>query len=158
VALGEGPAHFASTQLDSVAATLTSPWAGGAVPPEVLQRGGVIFQTQCSACHGPAGAGTGPVVGPGKFPFAPPINGAATAARSDGYIYAVIAAGRGLMPPYGEKVAHMDRWAVVAYVRELERAGGAAPATVPAAAPATGAAATGAAAAPAGDSAAAVAP
>jgi hypothetical protein len=39
------------------------------------------------------------------------------------------------MPPYGEKIANLDRWAVVAYVRQLERQGGAGAA--PAAAPAT---------------------
>jgi mono/diheme cytochrome c family protein len=71
-------------------------------------------------------------VGPGKFPTAPAINGAATAARSDGYIYGVIVVGRGLMPAYGEKVTHADRWAVVTYLRQLQAQGGAA-AAVPAA-------------------------
>lgn len=131
---GDVPAHFAQTQLDSVGAVLHSPFATTA-DAAVLARGAAVFEAQCSACHGPEGAGNGPVVGPGKFPFAPPINGAATAARSDGYIYGVIAVGRGLMPPYGEKIAHLDRWAVVAYVRQLERRA-APPAAAPAPAPA----------------------
>jgi hypothetical protein len=87
-------------------------------------------------CHGAQGAGNGPVVQQvkgaggktfGRFPAAPALNGALTASRSDGYIYAVIAAGRGLMPPYGERVPHLDRWAVVEYVRTLQAASGAAP-------------------------------
>jgi mono/diheme cytochrome c family protein len=106
-------------QLDSVGATLQSPF--DLRDPTVIARGEVVFETQCSACHGPAGAGDGPILGAGKFPYAPAINSAATAARSDGYIYGVIDVGRGLMPPYGEKIAHLDRWAVVAFVRELER-------------------------------------
>lgn len=142
--MGDIPGHFSSAQLDSVAATLRNPYAGGA-NPALLARGKVQYDNQCTACHGPAGAGDGPVVqqargADGKmyqrFPFAPPINGAATAARSDGYIYGVIVAGRGLMPPYGARITHVDRWAIVEYVRALQsqagqtaQRGGAAPAT-----------------------------
>ena len=144
--MGDLPGHFSSTQLDSVAATLRNPYAGGAAPA-VLARGKVQYDNNCSVCHGTAGAGDGTVVqqargADGKlyprFPFAPPINGAAAAARSDGYIYAVIAAGRGLMPPYGPRITHQDRWAVVEYVRALQTRGGQAPQRV-GAAPATAA-------------------
>lgn len=127
---GDLPGRFEQTQIDSVAATLHSPIL--LTDPAVLARGEVVFEAQCSACHGPAGAGDGSIIGPGKFPFAPAINSAASAARSDGYIYAVIDVGRGLMPPYGEKIAHLDRWAVVAYVRHLEEQAGSA-STAPAA-------------------------
>ena len=145
--MGDVPERFASSQLDSVAPTLRNPYAGGA-PQAVLARGAVMFNNNCMVCHGPQGAGNGPVVQPargaggksfGRFPGAPAINGAITAARSDGYIYAVIAAGRGLMPPYGERVPHLDRWAVVEYVRTLQAATGAAPqrTAAPAVAPTT---------------------
>jgi mono/diheme cytochrome c family protein len=138
---GDIPAHFAQTQLDSVGATLQSPFAT-APDAAVLARGEAVYAAQCSVCHGAEGAGDGPVIGAGKFPYALPVNSAATAARSDGYLYGVIAVGRGLMPPYGEKIAHLDRWAVVAYVRQLERQAAAtpaagAPAAAPVAAPAT---------------------
>jgi mono/diheme cytochrome c family protein len=126
---GSPPPQFAQAQLDSAAATLRNPFAGGG-SAAVLARGQFVYATQCVACHGPQGAGNGPVVGPGKFPFAPAINGAATAARSDGYIYGVVAVGRGLMPPYGEKITHTDRWAVVSYLRQLQGQSGA-PAPVP---------------------------
>jgi len=133
--MGDVPERFSSAKLDSVAPTLANPYAGGA-PPAVLARGAAEFHNNCYVCHGPAGAGNGPVVQPaqgaggksyGRFPGAPAINGAQTAARSDGYIYGVIAAGRGLMPPYGERVPHLDRWAVVEYVRSLQAAAGNAP-------------------------------
>jgi mono/diheme cytochrome c family protein len=131
--LGDVPPHFTQAQLDSAAATLQSPARGNA---ESLARGQVLYERSCSVCHGPAGAGDGQVVRRvtgrdgkeyGRFPFAPPINGAATAARADGYIYAVVAVGRGLMPSYGERLTHTDRWAVVEYVRELQSRAGAGP-------------------------------
>jgi mono/diheme cytochrome c family protein len=117
--MGDVPPAFPQSRLDSAAATLATPFAQPSA--EVIARGGELYERQCAVCHGPAGGGTGPVVGPGKYPFAPPINGASTAARSDGYIYAVITAGRGLMPPYGWALTHDDRWAVVAYVRRLQQ-------------------------------------
>jgi mono/diheme cytochrome c family protein len=159
----DAPGHFTSAQLDSVAPTLANPYAGGA-DPAVLARGAGRYQTYCSVCHGPQGAGNGIVVTPvqgaggktfGRFPGAPALNGAATAARSDGYIYAVLAAGRGLMPPYGERVTHLDRWAIVEYVRSLQAAAGqtaqraAVPVVAPAAAPTTAPATTTTPAAPA---------
>lgn len=123
---GDGPAPYLNNQLDSVAPTLRNPFAG-TTRTDVLVRGELVYTRNCTVCHGPTGAGNGPVVGPGKFPFAPPVNNAATAARSDGYLYAIVEAGRGLMPPYGERITHMDRWAVVEYVRALQRRAGAQP-------------------------------
>ena len=143
--MGDIPPHFSQAALDSAAATLTNPYAGGA-SPAVLARGEQQYLNQCSACHGPDGAGTGPVVGAGKFPFAPAINGSVTAVRSDGYLYGVIVAGRGLMPAYGERLNESDRWAIVSYVRGLQGAAGASPAATPA--PAAGTPATPAAPAP----------
>ena len=133
---GSAPGPFTQAQLDSVAATLTNPFAGGGAP-EVRARGEALYAAQCSVCHGPTGAGDGQIIGGGKFPFSLPVSGGSAVGRSDGYIYSIITVGRGLMPPYGEKLAHADRWAVVEYVRELQRAGGAAPATTPVAPAAT---------------------
>lgn len=121
---GEGPPVFAQTELETVAAGLTNPYA---VDAALLARGEVQYLQHCSVCHGTQGAGDGPVVGPGKFPFAPAINGAATQGRSDGYVYGVIRVGRGLMPPYGPRMSEADMWATVAYVRRLQGQG--APAT-----------------------------
>jgi mono/diheme cytochrome c family protein len=134
--VGELLPPFTQAQLDSVAATLTSPLQP---TPDVLSRGAYIYSNQCFACHGEAGAGNGPVVGAGKFPLGPVLNGGTAAARSDGYLYAIIRVGRGLMPPYGDRVSHDDRWALVHYLRQLQGQSGAL--TAPAAAtPAAGAA------------------
>ncbi|HEX6037974.1 cytochrome c [Longimicrobium sp.] len=126
--LGDVPERYSQTQLDSVAALLSNPLQP---TPQVLARGQRVYEANCAVCHGPEGAGNGPVVDANnKFPFAPAINGAATAARSDGYVYAVIDAGRNFMPPYGARITHADRWAVVTYVRHLEQRAGT-PATSP---------------------------
>lgn len=127
--LGDVPGTYSQTQLDSVAALLTNPLRA---TPEVLARGKRVYEANCAVCHGANGEGNGPVVDANtKFPFAPAVNGVATRARSDGYLYAVIDAGRNFMPPYGNRIPHADRWAVVTYVRHLEELAGA-----PAAAPA----------------------
>ena len=117
---GERSAHFAQTQLDSAAATLRNPYPVNAA---LIARGELGYQRNCASCHGPAGAGNGPVVGPNKFPYAPAINSAPTQGRSDGYIYGVIRVGRGLMPPYGDRMTEADMWATVAYLRRLQGAG-----------------------------------
>lgn len=118
--MGDVPPPFTQMQLDSAAATLASPFAGQP-SAEVIARGETLYERQCLVCHAAQGEGTGPIVAPGKYPFAPPINAGATAARSDGYIYGVITVGRGLMPPYNWALTHDDRWAVVAYVRRLQQ-------------------------------------
>lgn len=127
--MGDNPPAFTQTQLDSVGAVLTNPLPAS---PEVLARGKVVYERQCSVCHGVEGDGAGTVVGPGRFPPSTALRERATAVRSDGYMYGVIRVGRGLMPAYGSRVAHNDRWAVVHYIRELQ--GGVAAAPTPAAA------------------------
>jgi hypothetical protein len=68
----------------------------------------------------------------------------ATVARTDGYLYAIIRAGRGLMPSYGPRTSHRERWAIVNYDRQLQGASGAAsPAPADSTAAGRGAAAPG---------------
>ena len=45
-------------------------------------------------------------------------------AYSDAYLYAMIRVGRGLMPEYGSRVTHFDRWHIVNYVRQLQAQAG----------------------------------
>jgi mono/diheme cytochrome c family protein len=99
-----------------------------------LALGQVMYDRHCSVCHGVTGLGDGPVVGPGRFPLAPSLVEAPATDRTDGYVYAVIRAGRGLMPAYGTRMTHTERWAVVNYVNSLQARAGAVP--EPAAGPA----------------------
>jgi mono/diheme cytochrome c family protein len=99
---------------------LTNPLDG---TPEDLERGEVLYHQFCIMCHGETGAGDGPVVGPNRLPPLPTLNLLSERAidLSDGYIYGMIANGRGVMPAY-RRVPHMDRWYLVEYVRNLQAA------------------------------------
>jgi mono/diheme cytochrome c family protein len=95
---------------------------------ETLVRGDTLYQIYCAVCHGDAGAGNGPV---GPRVGAPSLLSDRARGSSDGYLYSIIRYGRGVMPRYGDKVDRPeDRWAIVNYVRRLQRAG-APPAAVP---------------------------
>ncbi|HEX5872329.1 MAG TPA: cytochrome c, partial [Longimicrobium sp.] len=120
--LGDVPAPYTQADLDGVAAGFANPLPRSA---QVLARGKLQYERNCSVCHGALGDGQGTVINAqSKFPYAPALNAGPAQARSDGYVYGVIDVGRGLMPPYGNRITHLDRWAIVHYVRQLQ--GGAA--------------------------------
>lgn len=107
--------------------TLTNPLA---MDEPTLMAGAYTFQTYCAVCHGVTAEGNGPLVGAGKLPFATNLMLPATAARSDGYIYAITRIGRGLMPSY-QRITPSERWAVVNYIRHLQDGGEPISATLP---------------------------
>lgn len=103
----------------------TNPFAG----EDLLAAGEERYAVMCAVCHGPQGQGDGTVVGQDRYPpLAPNLTRPETVALPDGYIYGVIRAGRGLMPAYGSRVNHRERWAIVEYLRQLQRQAGGAPA------------------------------
>jgi mono/diheme cytochrome c family protein len=108
-----------------------------------LAMGQLMYERHCSVCHGLQGRGDGPLVGPGKFPVVPPVASGAALALSDGYVYGIIRAGRGLMPAYGARMTHTERWAVVNYINQLQGTAGGAAQPGAGAAPQPGAAGTG---------------
>ena len=85
---------------------------------ESQRRGKQVFEQYCIVCHGPAGRGDGTVVS--KFVPPPDLTLEPSKQRADGYLYAMIRQGRGIMPRYGDKVRGPDRWAVVNYLRQLQ--------------------------------------
>ena len=105
------------------------------VTPSLLQRGEERYNIYCTPCHGYAGDGRGIVaVGNGGIGYGfqvPSYHTESLQAREDGYIYDVIANGLNKMPSYGHEMAPDDRWAVVAYVRALQRSQAASAADVP---------------------------
>ncbi|TVQ30664.1 MAG: cytochrome c [Phycisphaeraceae bacterium] len=103
----------------------------------LIETGRKQYNIFCLVCHGGAGAGDGPV---GKEWSAPLPNfhddrfqpGADDG--SDGYLFHVIRNGVAnapgaepalRMPAYGDRVNEHDAWAIVAYIRSLQRARGA---------------------------------
>lgn len=84
-----------------------------------VEWGGRIYNTYCIVCHGPQGHGDGTVAG--RMGYVPDLTQDMTKQRSDGYLYAIIRHGRGVMPRYGDKIRESaDRWNVVSYVRKLQ--------------------------------------
>ena len=92
------------------------------VTEAVLEEGRWRFNTYCSPCHDETGLGKGMV--PTRFPAWQPQN--LTEDRivqmADGDLFNVITYGRRTMPPYGNQNRPEDRWAIIAYVRVLQRA------------------------------------
>lgn len=115
----EPPVEATEVALRAWGDTLTNPLA---MDDQVLLAGARSFQTYCAVCHGTTGVGDGPMVGQGKLPFATNLLLPVTEQRTDGYLYALIRAGRGLMPSY-QRITPRDRWAVVNYVRHLQQGG-----------------------------------
>lgn len=88
----------------------------------VLATGRVMYERHCAVCHGVGGQGDGPIRA--HIPLMPSLIAGEAVARSDGYVYAVIRAGRGLMPAYGARMTHDERWAIVTYINSLQAAAG----------------------------------
>jgi mono/diheme cytochrome c family protein len=85
-----------------------------------VKRGQERFNIYCSACHDRAGTGRGPVVLRG---FVPPPNFSddRIIAYTDGEIFNVISHGIRTMPSYAKQIPEIDRWAIITYVRALQK-------------------------------------
>lgn len=101
------------------------------VDMELLRRGQDRFNKHCAVCHGEAGYGNGIVTKYG-FPSIPSYHTDQVRGMPDGEIFSIITNGKGLMMPYGPQVRPRDRWAIVAYIRALQRSQNATLADVPA--------------------------
>lgn len=100
------------------AATLPNPLAR---TKEVFALGKAAFSDRCAVCHGAVGNGEGSLTAAygGK-----PANLQAQQFRDypDGKIYWVIVNGKNAMPGHAADLTEEQRWAVVHYVRALQRA------------------------------------
>ncbi|HET6568675.1 MAG TPA: cytochrome c [Rhodothermales bacterium] len=103
------------------------------VTEALMKRGQERFDIYCSVCHGYAGDGLG-IIMTGQYGFTPAPSYHQDRLREvpDGYIYDVILNGVRTMPSYATQVAVKDRWAIVAYIRALQRSQNASRADVPA--------------------------
>lgn len=85
-----------------------------------LYRGKERFEIFCQPCHGAAGAGDGIVVRSGLVP-PPSFNDAVVRDMPDGQIYSAMYNGVRTMSSYRHQIPAEDRWAIVAYIRALQR-------------------------------------
>jgi mono/diheme cytochrome c family protein len=86
----------------------------------LLDRGQERYQIFCAPCHGLAGDGRGVTI---KYNMVAMANfhDRRLIDMPDGEIFNTITHGKTLMGAYGSSVSIEDRWAIVAYIRALER-------------------------------------
>ncbi len=89
------------------------------VTDEVLARGGNRYTIYCQPCHDERGTGQGILYERAGTPTAS-LHDELRAGYNDGRLYDVITNGSGLMAGYRYPLKTEDRWAVVAYVRQLQ--------------------------------------
>ena len=90
------------------------------VTPELMARGQERFTINCQVCHGGTGSGNGVTSKYG-------LNGIANyhddkyLKMADGEIFNTITNGHNTMLGYGANVDVQDRWAIITYIRALQR-------------------------------------
>jgi mono/diheme cytochrome c family protein len=133
------PHSIAQGQLQDDALLYTGRGADGKLAAElpwpvneaVIARGQVVYGAICSSCHGADGYGDGIIVRRG-FPAPPSYHQPRLVDAPVGHFFDVITNGYGAMYPYASIVEVNDRWAVVAYIRALQRSQHASQKDVPA--------------------------
>jgi len=102
-------------------------------PPRVeltraaIERGHERFDVYCAPCHGLAGYGDGIVARRAdrlqQGTWVPPasLHDEPALGRPVGHLFNTIGNGIRTMPAYGAQIPVEDRWAIVAYVRALQR-------------------------------------
>jgi mono/diheme cytochrome c family protein len=108
----------------------TPPWVETISLPiteEMVRRGRERFDIYCAPCHGLSGFGDGIVAKRAEKlaegTWVPPLSlhDQTVRARPSGHLFNTITNGIRTMPAYGPQIPVADRWAVVAYVRALQR-------------------------------------
>ncbi len=117
---GFQPYHYGVNETDRAGKELRNPLLSTHAN---MGRGQKIFNIYCIVCHGLKGTGEGFVVPP--FPRPPSLLTEKIRNWPDGSIFHVITRGQNIMPSYAVQIQPDDRWAVILYVRALQRAGNA---------------------------------
>jgi mono/diheme cytochrome c family protein len=99
------------------------------VTPELMKRGQERFNINCAVCHGATGKGNGIT---SQYGLAGAANYHLDTFRNmpDGQIYNTLVHGKGNMLGYPH-ITLQDRWAIVAYIRALQKSRNAAITDVP---------------------------
>jgi mono/diheme cytochrome c family protein len=108
-----------------------------AVSEALMRRGQERWEVFCTPCHGSAGYGDGPVARRAdrlqEGTWTPPssLHTDLVRSRPAGYLFNTVTNGVRNMPAYGSQIPVHDRWAIVAYMRALQRSQNATVADVP---------------------------
>jgi mono/diheme cytochrome c family protein len=90
------------------------------VTADLLQRGQEVFTINCAVCHGATGQGNGITSKYGLLSIAN-YHQDKYRQMADGQIFNTMTHGYNTMMAYGDKVTVKDRWAIIAYIRALQR-------------------------------------
>ncbi len=107
------------------------PYKGQDNPKEVLANpflptkenialGKAKYDIYCSPCHGYFADGDSRLRG--QFPNPPTLHSQRAKDFSDGMFYHIITNGQNIMPSYESQITRDERWAIVNYIRVLQRA------------------------------------
>jgi mono/diheme cytochrome c family protein len=91
-----------------------------AITGDLMERGHERFDIFCSPCHGRTGTGDGIIVRRG-YRRPPTFHQDRLRQAAPGYVFDVITNGFGAMPDYAQQIPVEDRWAIVAYLKALQR-------------------------------------
>lgn len=89
------------------------------ITKEILSLGQKKYDTYCSPCHDYQGTGLSRLRG--QFPNPPSLHSEKMRNWKDGRLYAVIMDGQNVMPSYSTQLEEDERWAIIHYVRALQR-------------------------------------
>ncbi len=85
------------------------------------QRGAAVYATFCACCHGPKGAGDGPVANRAVLLRPPSL--LQPSKKKDGQLFHLLTYGQGRMAPMAAQLSRAARWDVINFVRSLESTG-----------------------------------
>jgi len=100
------------------------------VTPQLLQRGRERFNITCAMCHGATATGNGITKSYGLATVVT-LQDDRIRKMADGEIFNTITNGKNTMMAYGPNLMVADRWAIIAYLRALQRSQGGTIADVP---------------------------
>jgi len=89
------------------------------VSKEVFEKGKTMYDIYCSPCHGYYGKGDSRLNG--QFPNPPSLHTDRARLMKDAAIYHIITTGQNIMPAYDKQIPQLNRWAIVHYIRALQR-------------------------------------
>jgi mono/diheme cytochrome c family protein len=92
------------------------------VTETLIHRGQNRYTIYCAPCHGALGDGNGITRSYGMA-LTPTYHDDRLRGMAEGELFNTITYGKNTMYPYADKLSPDERWAVVAYMRVLQRAG-----------------------------------
>ena len=116
LAFTEGPTYFDTGMIGDQ-------WGTGIpleVTPELMAKGQQRFEINCAVCHGHAGGGNGVTSQYGLANIAN-YHLDKYLKMADGEIFYTITNGHNSMNGYGANITVHDRWAIVCYIRALQK-------------------------------------